>query len=373
VEELCAALAKPLTMLYFEHPGRQDAIAILYASDHFKLLSSESMIHKGAVTPRIDLRQHTTGLTVRVVAVHQWAPKVARHAGHMEAILDLACRDKDSVHCTILAGDLNEDPHTSTHAAQKRLVQEFKSVDRQTCNLASISNVSKRKMDWIWVQGAEPQYDDICRQVISLSHKACPETGKWPSDHGMVAMRCVTPCLEPEDGCKVEARAEALVDGPEMKIEMEKESKPPLLLDSQGAGPSDAQAPLSPRGAQSKQERDAGRSEKCLEPDEPSPIAKSECPALAEAPSFCLSLEELKDRTVCSSEASILPQAADLCLSLEELTDKSVWRCKALDASKREQYLPDDAFQVLFGMSKVEFSKMPKWRQDLKKKEHELF
>jgi hypothetical protein len=63
----------------------------------------------------------------------------------------------------------------------------------------------------------------------------------------------------------------------------------------------------------SKHEQDARRSEKCLEPGEPSPIAKSESPALTEAPAICLSLEELTDRTVCSSEASILTQAPDLC------------------------------------------------------------
>jgi len=61
------------------------------------------------------------------------------------------------------------------------------------------------------------------------------------------------------------------------------------------------------------------------------------------------------------------------CLSLEDLRDINVWKEKGVDATTREQYLSDEAFAAVFGMSKADFAKLPKWKQDKVKKEHKLF
>eukprot|EP00448_Togula_jolla_P023883 CAMPEP_0170592740 /NCGR_PEP_ID=MMETSP0224-20130122/13082_1 /TAXON_ID=285029 /ORGANISM="Togula jolla, Strain CCCM 725" /LENGTH=522 /DNA_ID=CAMNT_0010916659 /DNA_START=60 /DNA_END=1629 /DNA_ORIENTATION=+ len=60
-------------------------------------------------------------------------------------------------------------------------------------------------------------------------------------------------------------------------------------------------------------------------------------------------------------------------LSLEDLQDSRVWHSKGLDPTKREQYLEDAEFSKVFNMSKAEFAKLPKWKQDGEKKKHQLF
>lgn len=44
-----------------------------------------------------------------------------------------------------------------------------------------------------------------------------------------------------------------------------------------------------------------------------------------------------------------------------------------VDPSCREQFLNDEEFLEVFGMSKAEFAEQPKWRQMAAKKEKELF
>jgi len=61
------------------------------------------------------------------------------------------------------------------------------------------------------------------------------------------------------------------------------------------------------------------------------------------------------------------------CFSLEELRDANVWKDRGMDADRREQYLSDEAFEAVFGCTKAEFEKLPKWKRDQQKKLHKLF
>lgn len=190
VEDLCLTFAAPLSMCYFEHPLRKDALAILYAGERFDLLRRDTLEFNGAATALVDLKERHTGFTLRVMAVHQWHPMDKRHTGHMNAILNFA---QGHVDCTVLAGDFNEDARKSENAAQQDLVRSFKSVDRQAyphLPKESTPNLGQDKLDWIWVKGADPEYDDFCQHVIAASHRPCLETGNWPSDHGMEAVHC---------------------------------------------------------------------------------------------------------------------------------------------------------------------------------------
>jgi hypothetical protein len=40
---------------------------------------------------------------------------------------------------------------------------------------------------------------------------------------------------------------------------------------------------------------------------------------------------------------------------------------------KKEQYLSDEDFKKVFGISKQQFNKLPKWKKQMKKKEVHLF
>jgi len=62
--------------------------------------------------------------------------------------------------------------------------------------------------------------------------------------------------------------------------------------------------------------------------------------------------------------------------SLSELQDPKLWKCNPDIAElphEREQFLAPDIFEVVFGMSKDDFTKLPVWRQSDLKKQHQLF
>jgi len=61
------------------------------------------------------------------------------------------------------------------------------------------------------------------------------------------------------------------------------------------------------------------------------------------------------------------------CYSLEQLTDKRTWEKLDVVSTERETYLPEGVFQQLFGMSKADFAKLPKWKKENAKKKHGLF
>lgn len=67
------------------------------------------------------------------------------------------------------------------------------------------------------------------------------------------------------------------------------------------------------------------------------------------------------------------PDLPEGCFSLEELQNPAVWKDRGIEASRREEYLTDAAFLGLFGMTKEDFAKMPKWKRDGRKREHGLF
>ena len=194
---LCPALKNKLTMRYFKHSGRQDAVAVLYATDRFDFIRESFMDFNGAVVPKVDLQERTTSKVLRVLAVHQWHPKSKHHHGHLKAILEFAVHtaptDGPAVDCTVLAGDFNEDAKMSDGAEYRELKKHYRTAHRERYPELPKSSMkrSKNKVDWIWVQGAEPDYDEVSQCVVARSHSPCDETGRWPSDHGMEAVRCV--------------------------------------------------------------------------------------------------------------------------------------------------------------------------------------
>ncbi|KAE8702548.1 Villin-2 [Hibiscus syriacus] len=59
--------------------------------------------------------------------------------------------------------------------------------------------------------------------------------------------------------------------------------------------------------------------------------------------------------------------------SYDQLKSKSENPVTEIDFKRREAYLSAEEFETVFGMTKEAFSKMPKWKQDSKKKEVDLF
>jgi len=62
--------------------------------------------------------------------------------------------------------------------------------------------------------------------------------------------------------------------------------------------------------------------------------------------------------------------------SLAELVDPKLWRCKPDVVERpheREQFLAPDIFEMVFGMVKDDFAKLPMWKQSNLKKQHQLF
>ncbi|CAI9765656.1 unnamed protein product [Fraxinus pennsylvanica] len=57
----------------------------------------------------------------------------------------------------------------------------------------------------------------------------------------------------------------------------------------------------------------------------------------------------------------------------EQLKAKSDNPVTGIDFKRREAYLSDEEFQVVFGITKEAFYKLPKWKQDMQKKKFDLF
>ena len=168
----------------------------MFAVERFDLLGTDSFEHNGMVTGLADLMEKGTGISVRVVVLHGFHPRNAKsHAGHLEGILKFARGRNvgDNMHCTVLAGDFNEDPRQSLQPAAQALVRDFVTASREDhpeLPIKSTTNPNiEHKLDWVWVEGAQVEYDDRCKRAIISSHTACPETGQWPSDHGLEAVR----------------------------------------------------------------------------------------------------------------------------------------------------------------------------------------
>merc|ERR1711971_1292981 len=128
---------------------------------------------------------------------------------------------------------------------------------------------------------------------------------------------------------------------------------------------------------------DANGSKACLRCDAPAllPVAPIGMPAdVGCLPAMSVGADAAPERAAGATNSSMggtdvsskrAPE--DGCLILEELQDKKVWQAKGVEATRREEYLSDYDFQALFGMSKADFAKFPKWRRDSEKKIHGLF
>merc|ERR1712083_296898 len=84
--------------------------------------------------------------------------------------------------------------------------------------------------------------------------------------------------------------------------------------------------------------------------------------------------EARKKKEAEEAEAAAAEEIPEGCYSLAQLQDAAVWRDQlGVTADQRETYLPDRIFKDLFGTTKEEFAKLPKWKKDGAKKKHKLF
>ncbi|RYR51807.1 hypothetical protein Ahy_A06g026783 [Arachis hypogaea] len=74
-----------------------------------------------------------------------------------------------------------------------------------------------------------------------------------------------------------------------------------------------------------------------------------------------------------SVEDSNDTQNSQTVFSYEQLKAKSGSHLSGIDLKRREAYLADNEFGTVFGMTKEAFYKLPRWKQDMLKKKHELF
>ncbi|MED6169557.1 Villin-3 [Stylosanthes scabra] len=66
-------------------------------------------------------------------------------------------------------------------------------------------------------------------------------------------------------------------------------------------------------------------------------------------------------------------QDSQTVFTYEQLKAKSGSHLSGIDLKRREAYLADNEFGTVFGMTKEAFYKLPRWKQDMLKKKHELF
>lgn len=93
-----------------------------------------------------------------------------------------------------------------------------------------------------------------------------------------------------------------------------------------------------------------------------------------ERPAIDMSTGIVKTPDAVAAPAKPVPKdVPEGCFSLEDLQNPDVWKVRGVDASCREQYLSDAAFEAVFGVSKADFEKLPKWKKDNQKKQHKLF
>jgi hypothetical protein len=60
-------------------------------------------------------------------------------------------------------------------------------------------------------------------------------------------------------------------------------------------------------------------------------------------------------------------------LTLNELRDESILKAHGVDPTRKEQYLSEDDFMQVFGVTKASFESQPKWKRDKSKRENGLF
>jgi len=77
--------------------------------------------------------------------------------------------------------------------------------------------------------------------------------------------------------------------------------------------------------------------------------------------------------TQTATVATAIPVTPAKSLTLEDLRDPHICSTHGVDPAAKEAHLADDQFSTVFGMSRDEFVKLPKWKRDKQKKEVGLF
>jgi hypothetical protein len=200
-----------LALVWFDHPGRADALGIAYDETAFRPVATASRPyppdHPKVVSGRVDLTHTPSGQAVRVVVTHQRGGRAAQ----LEDLFAFAAADTHDASggenksesseslVTIVGGDFNEDfgeravkgvrPGFTT---LPRSGEEL-AVSRPPHKLEGAERSGKGLIDYIFVSHSGPgtlalERDDTSRLAMDMSHAACDETGQWPSDHGIEAL-----------------------------------------------------------------------------------------------------------------------------------------------------------------------------------------
>eukprot|EP00933_Yihiella_yeosuensis_P010097 TRINITY_DN11635_c0_g1_i1.p1 TRINITY_DN11635_c0_g1~~TRINITY_DN11635_c0_g1_i1.p1 ORF type:complete len:561 (-),score=166.50 TRINITY_DN11635_c0_g1_i1:143-1744(-) len=105
------------------------------------------------------------------------------------------------------------------------------------------------------------------------------------------------------------------------------------------------------------------------------PAPAPSAPAPVPAPTPAVAPASASAAPAAAAPAAPAPAAASpgVFYSLAELQDSSFWKEKGIPAQERETFLDDATFSSLFGCSKDDFAKLPKWKREQRKKPHGLF
>ena len=193
-----------MRLIWFDHPGREDALGIAYKTATLSPIGQASRPFPAedpkATTGRVDLQHSPSGQVVRVLVTHQRGGVAAQ----LDDLFDFASADAPAGCVTLVCGDFNED----FGEAALRIRPGYRTlprggdepvVSRPVHKQGAENSSGKGKIDYIFVKAPEPssslppdaltlERDAESRQAILHSHAACQETGEWPSDHGLEAL-----------------------------------------------------------------------------------------------------------------------------------------------------------------------------------------
>ena len=191
-----------LGLVYFEHPGRQDAIGIAYNAATFTLQAKATREYPQdapyATTGRVDLCHVATGTPLRVLVTHQ----KGGNAAQLDDLFAFAAADElASGGVTLVCGDFNEDFGGAAASLRPGFTTLLRGADepavsRPPHKQADDQTSGKGKVDYIFASASGQctlARDQLSRKAIALSHSACEATGEWPSDHGIEAL---TVCVD---------------------------------------------------------------------------------------------------------------------------------------------------------------------------------
>jgi len=190
-----------LTLAWFPHPGRADAVGIAFKTDDFSIENTACkdfpLDDPKATSGLVDLRHQPTGVSIRCVSTHQRGGNAVQLADTFE----FACAGTPCSSLVLVCGDFNEDFGPSIEPFGFRTLDRGEDepvVSRPEHKQCPENKSGQGKIDYIFVKGGdeerEPVFlerDECSAETIKMSHAACVETGEWPSDHGMEALQIV--------------------------------------------------------------------------------------------------------------------------------------------------------------------------------------